>query len=284
MKKIIYMVVSCLLATINNIDVCAQEPLMSPTREGVSIGNTRVSRDDKELVIDYQIMLGDAVLSCNVEVIMLVGGSTPLKFVLLPSELKGDFGRITESGFKQIRYNVVKRKKELAGKDVRFTLNVKSKDVLDDEILAMYNMSVTPQLSYGLMLGYVKKFGGYVKFRSDFQFGKAAYTCNRHGEIDGGGLLWTSGAQRKSRLQATGGALFRLTQWLYPYAGVGYGSREVQWQDYEGNWAKVSNYSCKGIAAEAGAIVKIGPVALSVGASTTAFRYTELEVGLGVMF
>ncbi len=259
----------------------AQMPLQSPRKDGVSIGNTRISRDDKDLVVDYQIMLGDDVLSCNVQVIMLVGGQ---EVKLQPVELKGDFGKITESGFKQVRYNVEDRKQQLAGKDIRFTLSVNSKDVLDNEILAMYNMSVTPQLSYGLMLGYVKKFGGYVKFRSDFQFGKPSYICNKAGEIEGGGMLWTSGAQRKSRLQVTGGALFRLTKWLYPYAGVGYGSRDVQWQDYQGNWAQVSNYSCKGISAEAGAIVKMGPVALSAGVSTTAFKYTELELGIGVMF
>lgn len=259
----------------------AQMPLQSPRKDGVSIGNTRVSRDDKDLVVDYQIMLGDDVLSCNVQVIMLVGEQ---EIVLQPSELKGDFGKITESGFKQVRYNVEDRKQQLAGKDIRFTLNVKNKNVLDDEILAMYNMSVTPQLSYGLMLGYVKKFGGYVKFRSDFQFGPASYTCNRSGEIAGGGLLWANGQQRKSRLQATGGVLFRLTKWCYPYVGAGYGTRSVQWQDYQGQWAEVADYSCKGIAAEAGVILKIGPVAVSAGYSSTAFKYSELELGIGVMF
>jgi hypothetical protein len=57
----------------------------------------------------------------------------------------------------------------------------------------------------------------------------------------------------------------------------------VHWQDYNGQWAQVSDYSCKGIAAEAGLIIKMGPVAVSAGVSTTAFRYTELEVGIGLM-
>lgn len=281
MKKLLNILTVCVLTICFAGSAYAQEPLPSPRKDGVSIGNTKISRDDKDLVVDYQIMLGDNVLSCNVEVILLVGER---EVELNPTELKGDFGRITESGFKQVRFNVEKDSQYLAGKDIRFTLNVKSKNILDNEILAMASVSVVPQPSYGLMLGYVKKFGGYVKFRSDFHFGKPSYICNKAGEIEGGGMLWTSGAQRKSRLQVTGGALFRVTKWLYPYAGIGYGSRDVQWQDYKGNWAQVSNYSCKGISAEAGAIVKMGPVALSVGASTTAFRYTELEIGVGVMF
>ena len=154
----------------------------------------------------------------------------------------------------------------------------------DSRFLAIGSMSVMPQESYGLMLGYVKKWGGYAKFRSDYHFGSAEYICDKQGNIDGGGLIWTNGLQRKSRLQATGGALFSMTQWLYSYAGVGYGYRSVQWQDYYGKWAKVSDYSCNGISAEAGLILKIGPAAVSIGLSTTAFRYTDLEIGVGVMF
>lgn len=284
MKKILNILTVCALTICFAGSAHAQEPLQSPRKDGVSIGNAKVSRDDKDLVVDYQIMLGDAVLSCNVEVTMLVGGVNGQRMVLESTELKGDFGRITESGFKQVRYNVDNRKTFLAGKDIRFILNVKSKDVLDDEILAMASFGVVPQFSYGLMLGYVKKFGGYAKFRSDFHFGQAAYKCNNAGKIDGGGLLWANGQQRKSRMQATGGVLFRLTKWCYPYAGAGYGSRTVQWQDYQGEWAQVTDYSCEGIAAEAGMILKMGPVAVSAGVSTTAFKYSELELGIGVMF
>lgn len=281
MKKICNILTVCVFVMLAAGQADAQEPLLSPKKDGVSIGSTKILRDDKDLVVDYRILLGDNVLSCNVEVIMSVNGK---KYVIDTADLTGDFGKITESGLKQVRYNVEKRKAELAGKDIRFTLNVKSKNVLDDEILAMASVSVFPQVSYGLMLGYVKKFGGYAKFRSDFHFGTASYTCNRSGEIDGGGLLWANGQQRKSRLQATCGVLFRLTKWCYPYVGAGYGTRSVQWQDYQGQWAEVADYSCKGIAAEAGVILKIGPVAVSAGYSSTAFKYSELELGIGVMF
>ena len=258
---------------------------MSPKKDGVSIGNTKISRDDKDLVVDYQIMLGDNVLSCDVEVIMLVGRrQLTQSYVLKATELKGDFGRITESGFKQVRYNVEAEKKARAGQDIRFTLNVKRKDVLKGNYIAMASVGVMPQMSYGLMVGYVKKWGGYAKFRSDYHFKSPAYSCDKYGNIDGGGLIWTNGLQRKSRLQATGGVLYRLTKWCYPYVGAGYGTRSVQWQDYQGQWAEVADYSCKGIAAEAGVILKMGPVAVSAGYSSTAFKYSELELGIGVMF
>ena len=282
--KIFNIIAAGVLMVMGSLSAQGQTTLPEPKKNDVSIGNVKLSRDDKDLVLDYEIRLGDNVLSCSVEVIMLVGGADGQKYPLTASELKGDFGKITQSGAKQIRYNVERSKERLAGRDIRFTLNVKGKNVLDNEILAMGSVAVMPQMSYGLMLGYVKKFGGYIKFRSDFNFAQASYQCNSTGEIDGGGYMWSSGARRHSRLQATGGVLFRAAKWLYPYAGVGYGARSVHWQDWEGNWAQVSDYSCVGVAAEAGLILKLGPVAVSAGVSNTAFKFTELEVGVGVMF
>ena len=282
--KIFNIIAAGVLMVMGSLSAQGQTTLPEPKKNDVSIGNVKLSRDDKDLVLDYEIRLGDNVLSCSVEVIMLVGGADGQKYPLTASELKGDFGKITQSGAKQIRYNVERNKERLAGRDIRFTLNVKGKNVLDDEILAMGSVAVMPQMSYGLMLGYVKKFGGYAKFRSDFNFAQGSYLCNSAGEIEGGGYLWASGAKRQSRMQATAGVLFRAAKWLYPYAGVGYGTRSVQWQDWEGNWAQVSDYSCAGVAAEAGLILKLGPVAVSAGVSNTAFKFTELEVGVGVMF
>lgn len=283
MMKVLMNILAVCVTAFLGASVANAQQLTSPKKNGVSIGNVKVTREDKDLVVDYQIMLGDNVLSCSVEVVMLVGGPKGEKILLGADELKGDFGKISDSGFKSVRYNVEEKKTVLAGKDIRFTLNVKNIDVLDDEIVAIASMSVYPQLSYGLMLGYVKKFGGYVKFRSDFVSASPAYFCDRQGMTDGG-IIWATGEQRKSRMLATGGALFRVAKWFYPYVGAGYGSRNVYWQDYEGQWAKVVDFSCKGIALEVGTIFKLGPVAISAGVSNTAFKFTEVEVGVGLMF
>lgn len=260
----------------------AQDNMSAPKKNEVSIGKTKLSRDGKELVVDYQIQLGSNVQSCEVEVLLNVNGKALKTYD--KDDMTGDFGKIKSSGSKQVRFNVEKMKQLLAGMDISFTLNVKNKDVIDDEILAMASASVFPQLSYGLMLGYVKKFGGYVKFRSNFASAAPSYVCTSGGEVSGGGLFWASGGQVKTRMQATGGLLVRVSRNIYPYVGAGYGNRGVYWEDYKGNWAEVVDYSCKGVAAEAGLICKIGPLAVSAGVSTTAFKYIEAEVGIGVMF
>lgn len=258
----------------------AQQYLPTPKKNEVSIGNTRISRDNKDLVVDYQIQLGDNVLSCVVEVIINADGR-PLKNY--QADLTGDFGKITRSGQKQVRFNVEKMKRALADKQITFTFNVKNKDVMDAKILAMGSVSVFPQISYGAMIGYVKKFGGYVKFRSDFNSVTPAYNCTSDGKMDNG-VFWSSGEQKKTRMQATAGMLFRLSKSVYPYVGAGYGSRGVYWEDSGNSWAQVTDYSCAGVASEAGMIFRMGPVAVSAGVSTTSFKYVEAEVGIGVMF
>lgn len=154
----------------------------------------------------------------------------------------------------------------------------------EKNLLVMASASVYPSISYGLMLGYVQTVGGYVKFRSNFDFTAGSYTATSDCNIEGGGYLWPSGEKKESVMNVTGGLLIRVAKFLYPYFGAGYGSRSVLWKDTDGAWVGISDYSFAGLSAEAGVIFKFGPVSLSAGVSNTAFKYTAAEVGLGVMF
>ncbi|MBR0322121.1 MAG: hypothetical protein IIX08_07015, partial [Bacteroidales bacterium] len=154
----------------------------------------------------------------------------------------------------------------------------------EKNLLVMASASVYPSMSYGLMLGYVQTVGGYVKFRSNFDFTAGAYTASSDCNIEGGGYLWPSGEKTETIMNVTGGLLIRAAKFLYPYLGAGYGSRNVLWKDTDGAWVGISDYTYSGISAEAGLIFKFGPVALSAGVSNTAFKYTSAEVGLGIAF
>lgn len=154
----------------------------------------------------------------------------------------------------------------------------------EKNLLVMASASVYPSMSYGLMLGYVQTVGGYVKFRSNFDFTTGAYNASSDCNIEGGGYLWPSGEKTESIMNVTGGLLFRAAKFMYPYIGAGYGSRSILWKDTDGAWVGISDYTYTGLAAEAGLVFKFGPVSLSAGVSNTAFKYTAAEVGLGVMF
>lgn len=270
----------------------AQNKLDRPGKKQVVIGNATLAREGTELVGDYEIQLGRNVKSCEVEVIIDVEGK---KHIPAPPELKGDFGKITESGRKQVRYDFSKVKRLWVEKNLDMSFEVKNKNVVDDKVLIMpvlglqigYYENNLP-LTCGLMLGYVKRFGGYVKLRSNFDYLKYTYECNRNLEVEGLGYVWGwYGNTHRQQAYATAGILFRLTKWLYPFAGAGYGTSELlidagYMQDRQ--WIKVRDLSCAGYTAEAGVVFRAGPISFSLGVSSIAFSYTDMELGLGVMF
>ena len=68
------------------------------------------------------------------------------------------------------------------------------------------------------------------------------------------------------------------------YAGVGYGTRKLAWEDVADNWVLVSDWSRSGFAAECGAVVSVRKLAISAGISTVAFRTAAFTFGVGVRF
>ena len=157
--------------------------------------------------------------------------------------------------------------------------NKKVRTPVKGKTLLMASAGVFPQMSYGAMVGYVKRIGAYAKFRSNYNFITPSYSFSI------GDNIYTSGKDPlHHRTQASAGLLFRLSENIYPYVGAGYGEYITYWEDYEGKWAQVTDYSCKGFSAEAGLAFRFGGFSLSVGTSTTAFKYTDLEIGIGLMF
>ena len=211
------------------------------------------------------------------------GGKT-YSFAPSAENISGDLGKQETSGVKVIKYDVSADKQQLAGKQVVFKVDVTTKDVLQRETIAAAQVGVYPQISYGFMFGMVKKYGWYVKARSDFNFQSSSYNCTSTGEIEDGGHIWTNGASKRYRLVVTAGGMLRASRWCYPYVGVGYGSRGLYWKDFQDEWVKVTDKSCAGVALDAGVALKFGKIALTIGLNNTAFKYTEAEVGIGVMF
>ena len=142
-----------------------------------------------------------------------------------------------------------------------------------------------PDLSYGLRAGVKgRTFGGYLAFRSNFINATSDYTCHSDGTIESGGIFWPDGAERTASFAASAGFLAQAATWLTFYAGAGYGSSQLLWQDIEGGWAEVSDWSAKGLAVEAGTIFRWNRLAFSAGVSTVRFRTCSATVGVGFCF
>ena len=155
-------------------------------------------------------------------------------------------------------------------------------------MLVMAEVGYHPsQLSYGGMIGFVRKNGAYVKFRSDFGSASADLECDDSGALTSGGEgtpYYTEGVTQKARLSVTAGYLRQLWKPVYLYAGAGYGSRTLAWETVEGELVKNTDHSAVGVAAELGVIGRLGKFALSVGFHTVNFKHHEVTVGVGIIF
>ena len=68
------------------------------------------------------------------------------------------------------------------------------------------------------------------------------------------------------------------------YVGAGYGEYYIVWEDIDGNWAKVSDYSCSGVALDLGAVFSWRWLAVSAGVNALDFKKLSFTCGVGVSF
>ena len=142
-----------------------------------------------------------------------------------------------------------------------------------------------PDISYGIRAGMTGKvFGAYVSFRSNFINGSSDYECTSDGKLQSGGMFWPGGTETRSYMSASAGLLVKAADWMNIYAGAGYGYRSLLWQDIDGKWAEVADWSRKGLAAELGCIFSVNHLAFSLGASSISFRICSLTCGIGICF
>ena len=139
------------------------------------------------------------------------------------------------------------------------------------------------QGAYGLMVGFVKKHGAFLRAKSDFSFISTHGACDENGLIDGH-MPWYTGKSAKKRWAVTAGYVARVAKPLYLYGGVGYGQRVLAWERQDGSYVEYQENTYKGIEAELGVMGRFGIFALSAGVQTNSFKYMEFNVGVGVMF
>ena len=152
-----------------------------------------------------------------------------------------------------------------------------SRNSIWNNLLVMAGVSFYPQRSYGVMLGYLNRNGGYVRFRTDLNGDKPDDLA--------AGAVYEPGWFCRSLKLGTAGYIVRVEPSTYCYAGIGYGQRDKEWFGYNGAWNhERGQRSSKGLALEAGVLYRFGIVALSAGVSTMSFKYADLEIGIGVGF
>ena len=142
-----------------------------------------------------------------------------------------------------------------------------------------------PLLTGGLMLtAQYKGWGGYIRGTSNFTKAESTYTCLSDGTLPDGSEFWGGGQNRLEIKSLTAGAMLPIIKNISVYAGAGAGTLTLTWMDMDTSWAKVSDLSHSGIAAEAGLVAGWKFLAFSAGVTTVKFHTIQANVGVGVRF
>ena len=162
-----------------------------------------------------------------------------------------------------------------AGKTSSLTFKMKStiKPKEPRRTLVMAEVGYHPsQISFGAMVGIVSKNGAYLRFRSDFGSASTELECDDTGALDNGTgtPYYKEGVTTKARMSITAGYLRQIIKPLYAYIGAGYGNRVLAWETIDGELVKNTDHSATGVAAELGAIGRLGQFA--------AVSYTHLTL------
>ena len=123
-------------------------------------------------------------------------------------------------------------------------------------------------INYGIHASYVPgRWGGYVSLRTNLKSQLYAFEILSDGTTGGEGRFEAKGGQRLGEYSASAGVVRTVTPWMDLYAGAGYGSSTLCWNDIHGAWAKVRDYSAAGLLLDGGAVFHVGKFSLLGGVS-----------------
>lgn len=139
----------------------------------------------------------------------------------------------------------------------------------------------------GVMLGLLKRHGGYVNVATDFGgIGSTVGSCDKNGSIDGR-LPFYSGRKRHSFLMVNAGAMHRLSSRVTIFEGAGYGNSQVAWElapSEGGGYVRNRHYCHKGLSLQAGTLVSFGRWGVGAAVSTVKGRRWYGSVGVCYCF
>lgn len=228
----------------------------------------RVSVPDAKEYTFKGNVIGEVIFNPGEAIVYMAHGSTSITIV------SDKFGTMEyEFGVRLKEQNVyqLKLKFDAAGENKTRTL-----------VMPIAGIGTTT--SYGIMVGVVKKVGGYVKAKYNFKSQATDGECTSDGLNASGNEFWFSGNVAASRLAITGGLMYRMAKPLYLYVGGGYGYKELAWETVDGRWIENTDKTYTGIEAETGLVLRTKNIAFSAGVQSNSFKYMEATVGIGVMF
>jgi len=150
----------------------------------------------------------------------------------------------------------------------------------ETKYLLLGGMAINPSQTSGfVMIGAVKKVGGYLKFKTNLNFDES---FGQEGKSTDS--RYFTGETQTGRYAYTGGILWQIASPVLIYGGLGYGNRWLNWKTVPGDIYRIDDASYKGVELETGLMLKIQKLVVSGGISATSFNYLEANIGVGIMF
>jgi hypothetical protein len=142
----------------------------------------------------------------------------------------------------------------------------------------MPGVSAGAVMSYSLMAGYAGTWGGYAKVKSSF--------ASKGESVAGGSndLYFDGNYVKTGRFSASAGLVKSLSNTCFLYAGIGYGSRWVQWKSMTGQPVEIEDYSFSGIDPEVGILLKIRRFTISGGGNCLSGKRSVFEANIAIGF
>ncbi len=137
-------------------------------------------------------------------------------------------------------------------------------------------------LSYGLTIGSIKKYGWFASVTSSFAFKgfNADYECDADFFVNGLYPDYT-GKNSCTRVSVIGGFMINIAEPVSLKVGIGYGMRAKTYETTSGYWVKNSSTSTQGVDFSIGLQSIFRGLVVSVDAVTTNFKIYEAKIGIG---
>lgn len=137
-------------------------------------------------------------------------------------------------------------------------------------------------LSYGLTVGSIKKYGWFASISSSFDFHgyKPDYECDNDFFVDGLYPDYT-GKNACTRLSVIGGMMINIAEPVSLKIGIGYGMRAKSYETVSSYWVKNSSTSEQGVDISLGLQSIFRGLVVSFDVVTTNFKIYEAKIGIG---
>ncbi|MCR5191766.1 MAG: hypothetical protein K6D59_00550 [Bacteroidales bacterium] len=201
------------------------------------------------------------------------------------NKIVGDVGERIEPGQHVVYWNATEEVEEIDNDDVVFRVDCRKATPLR-KTFALLNVSyhIAPQMAMGFTYGQVKKAGWYVSLLTNAHFNYSYDGLAGNNGLVNGACPFYSGNSRKSYFAANAGMTFRLGDPTWMYLGLGYGNRIVAQQTLDDKWYAQSSAWYKGLSFDAGIMMAIKKILLSLGVHSVGFEYLEFKAGVGMNF